>query len=240
MAENNQENQRTILEKTFALTSQRLEGTVTLLDLTVELRKIPATVEHQIDQPYGPIVLATTRLEEGAESNNVNGAANGNGTRPAVPVGVARQEIIDLTESSDEEDDATVENPDLEDRNDEDDDEEDDDEENDAAENDTPVENEEDDVRTPRDSPPPYSPDFSTGRRRYHDDRNLRSPTPPGYVPPTYLQNMYSPPILLRSEAEYRFNRRDLIRQYNRDSLDLYYKYEFQAQQLKRARRQFY
>jgi hypothetical protein len=267
MAENNRANTRTILEKTFALTSQRQEGTVTLLDLTVELRKIPATVEHQSDQPYGPIVLATTRryaqhhilidrdiveVEGEAESNNVNGAANGNGTRPTLPVGEARQELVDLTESSDEEDDATVENPDLVDRNDENDDEEDDDEEDDAAENNTTVENpnlvarsneeddEEGDERNPPDSPPPYSPDFSSGRRRYHDDRNMRSPSPPGYVPSYYLQNMYSPPILLRSEAEYRFHRRDLVCQYNRDSLDLYYKYEFYSQQLKRARRQYY
>jgi hypothetical protein len=34
--------ERTVLNKTFALTSQQQEGTVTLLDLRAEIRKIPA------------------------------------------------------------------------------------------------------------------------------------------------------------------------------------------------------
>ncbi len=103
------------------------------MDLTVELRKIPATVEHQSDQPNGPIVLATTRryaqnqilidrdiveVDEIEERANVNGATDVNETRPTVPVAVARQELVDLTQSDeeddDEEDDTTVENPDLE------------------------------------------------------------------------------------------------------------------------------
>ncbi|EFX62357.1 hypothetical protein DAPPUDRAFT_120303 [Daphnia pulex] len=47
---------------------------------------------------------------------------------------------------------------------------------------------------------------------------------------------MYAPPIMLRSEGEYYAQREVLIQQYLRDSLDLYYKYEFQALKLKRAR----
>ena len=84
---------------------------------------------------------------------------------------------------------------------------------------------------------PPYSQEESPPRRRGRFTL-LRSPNPPGYVPLTFFQNMYSPPIRLRSEEDY--HRRELIGMYNRDRMDLYYKYEFQAQQLKRARRQYH
>jgi hypothetical protein len=232
---------RAILEKTFALTSQQQEGTIVLLDVTVEVRKIPATVERQ--QPNEPIIIATTRrfaqgqilvegnLTELEEAPNVVGSSSQ--TEEEIPIAYVRQEIVDLRESNDEEDeddevdsDVTEENPHL------------------AAEE-HPSEDSQDRAwpDSPPPSPPPYSPEATSSRRRRSplDQRGeLRSPSPPGYVPSYYLQNMYSPPILLRSEVEYRCHRRDLIRQYNRDSLDLYYKYEFQAQQLKRARRKFY
>ncbi|EFX67231.1 hypothetical protein DAPPUDRAFT_261959 [Daphnia pulex] len=120
---------RSILEKTFVLTSQQQEGTVTLLDLTVELRKIPATVERQDNQSNGPVVIATTRryaqgqiLVDGditeVEENEVPAEHK---EAAAIPVGIARQEIIDLTESDDEQteetpsedSDTTERNPDL-------------------------------------------------------------------------------------------------------------------------------
>jgi hypothetical protein len=64
----------------------------------------------------------------------------------------------------------------------------------------------------------------------------IPSPSPPYYHPPQHFQNMYAPPIMLRSEGEYYAQREVLIQQYMRDNLDLYYKYEFQALKLKRAR----
>jgi hypothetical protein len=87
--------------------------------------------------------------------------------------------------------------------------------------------------------PPPYEQEQSPPRRRQDRFTSLRSPSPPGYVPPTFFQNIYAPPIRLRNEEEYRRHRRELIGQYNRDIMDLFYKYEFHAQELKRARRHY-
>lgn len=234
------------------------------MDLTVELRKIPATVEHQSDQPNGPIVLATTRryaqnqilidrdiveVDEVEERANINGVTDVNETRPTIPVAVARQELVDITQSDeeddDEEDDTTVENPDLEDI-------EERSEERGEPAGPHPLDEETASgpdssqdrawLDSPPPSPPPYTPEPSSrprDRSRTFRD-GIRSPSPPGYVPSFYLQNLYSPPILLRSEEEYRYLRRELIQQHNRDCLDLYYKYEFYSQQLKRARRQYY
>jgi hypothetical protein len=50
---------RCLLEQTFALTSQKFEGTIALLDVSVDLRKIPATIEKETD---GRVVITTTRL----------------------------------------------------------------------------------------------------------------------------------------------------------------------------------
>ncbi|EFX66062.1 hypothetical protein DAPPUDRAFT_332580 [Daphnia pulex] len=41
-----------LLEKTFALTSQKFEGTIALLDVSVDLRKIPATLVQETDAQY--------------------------------------------------------------------------------------------------------------------------------------------------------------------------------------------
>lgn len=262
--------QRTILEKTFALTSQQQEGTVTLLDLTVELRKIPATVERQSDQPNGPIVIATTRryaqgqilvdrdiaeVEEEAPAETEEAAA--------VPVGIARQEIIDSTTSDDDDEseetpsehdsETTERNPNLEDIAEHSEEHEDSadphpsDEETASGNGGEPDEDSQDRAwpDSPPQSPPPYSSEPTSARRRQADRHRefrdgVRSPSPPGYMPSYYLQNLYSPPILLRSEEEYRHHRRELIRQHKRDCLDLYYRYEFYSQQLKRARRQYY
>ncbi|EFX61979.1 hypothetical protein DAPPUDRAFT_120689 [Daphnia pulex] len=53
-------------------------------------------------------------------------------------------------------------------------------------------------------------------------------------------EQMYAPPIFLRSEEEYQQNRKELINQYNRDSRKLYRRFYSQAQQLKRARKRIY
>jgi hypothetical protein len=87
--------------------------------------------------------------------------------------------------------------------------------------------------------PPPYEQEQSSPCRRQDRFTSLRSPSPPGYVPPTFFQNIYAPPIRLRNEEEYRRHRRELITQYNRDVMDLFYKYEFHAQELKRGRRHY-
>ncbi|EFX68081.1 hypothetical protein DAPPUDRAFT_330396 [Daphnia pulex] len=249
---------RTILEKTFALTSQQREGTVTLLDLSVELRKIPATVDQQDNQYNGPVIITTTRryaqgqiLVDGdlteVEETEVPAEPE---EATAVPVGIARQEIINLTETDDEntedtqseDSDTTERNPDLADEGERS--EEGGNSDPHLADDDAASRNSGEPDSDPRDAPPPYSPEPSS-RRRDSDQRRefrdgVRSPSPPGYMPSYYLQNLYSPPILLRSEEEYRHHRRELIRQHKRDCLDLYYKYEFYSQQLKRARRQYY
>lgn len=92
--------QRTILEKTFALTIQQQEGTVILLDLTVELRKIPPTVERQSNEPKGPVVIATTRRYAQGQilvdrditevEENKNEVPDENEVAAAIPVGIAR------------------------------------------------------------------------------------------------------------------------------------------------------
>ncbi|EFX65399.1 hypothetical protein DAPPUDRAFT_333222 [Daphnia pulex] len=106
---------RVILEKTFALTSQLREGTIALLNLTVELRKIPATVERETTKPNGPIIIVTTRryaqgqiLVEGdvtevEEAENVAEDSAENKEAAKVPIAIACQEIAD------EEDEVAIE-----------------------------------------------------------------------------------------------------------------------------------
>ncbi|XP_046462863.1 protein virilizer homolog [Daphnia pulex] len=228
--------QRTILEKTFALTSQQQEGTVTLLELTVELRKIPATVERQSDQPNGPIVIATTRryaqgqilvdrdvteVEEEAPAETEEAAT--------VPVGIARQEIIDLTASDDEESEetpsehdseTTERNPNLEDieeRSEEHGDSADPhppDEETASGNGGEPDEDSQDRAwpDSPPPSPPPYSPE-PPSRRRDSDRRRefrdgVRSPSPPvelRKIPATVEQqdNQYNGPVIITTTRRY-------------------------------------
>ncbi|EFX66061.1 hypothetical protein DAPPUDRAFT_263728 [Daphnia pulex] len=144
----------------------------------------------------------------------------------AVPVGIARQEIIDLTESDDEhteetpseDSDATERNPDLVDEGEHS--EEGGDSDPHLSDDEASSGNSGEPDRNPRDAPPPYSPEPPSSRRRDSDRRRefrdgIRSPSPPGYMPSFYLQNLYSPPILLRSEEEYRHHRRELILQAN-------------------------
>jgi hypothetical protein len=84
-------------------------------------------------------------------------------------------------------------------------------------------------INRPTPQPPTMEQPDSAQKER------IPSPSPPCYHPPQHFQNMYAPPIMLRSEGEYYAQREVLIQQYLRDSLDLYYKYEFQALKLKRA-----
>ncbi|EFX68099.1 hypothetical protein DAPPUDRAFT_229018 [Daphnia pulex] len=157
---------RAILEKTFALTSQQQEGTIALLDVTVEGQ-----------------ILVEGNLTELEEAPNVVGSSAQTEEEAEIPIAYVRQEIVDLGESNDEEDedeeadsDATEENPHL------------------AAE-DHPSEDSQDRAwpDSPPPPPPPYSPEATSSRRRRSplDQRGkLRSPSPPGYVPSYYLQNM--------------------------------------------------
>ncbi|EFX63414.1 hypothetical protein DAPPUDRAFT_268502 [Daphnia pulex] len=85
-------------------------------------------------------------------------------------------------------------------------------------------------TQTPTPQPPTREQPDSAQMER------ISSPSPPCYHPPQHFQNMYAPPIMLQSEGEYYAQREVLIQQYLRDSLDSYYKYEFQALKLKRAR----
>lgn len=204
----------TVLKRTFALTTQRQEGTVVLLEVQAKVRKIPATiiadnedvVHIQTDPSYLPELeeseTAIPKTEE--ESRNSEDI-------PQEEARACQTLVIDLTLSDDEEEseenesDTTEVNPDL------------------------PREFPHDDVE----QPPPLQEEerpcsTETGR--------IPSPAPPCYLPPQHFQNMYAPPIFLHSEQEYFKYREDLIQQYLRDSLDLYYKYEFQAIKLKRAR----
>jgi hypothetical protein len=81
---------------------------------------------------------------------------------------------------------------------------------------------------SPEDRPPPYS--RST-------QRDLPSPTPPGS---SQIQDSYATPLVLRREGDYQRHRQKLIRKYTRACMNLYYKYEFHAGKLWRARRQHY
>jgi hypothetical protein len=77
----------------------------------------------------------------------------------------------------------------------------------------------------------------------FASDEKTVYPLPPG-LPNNECsgeaEQMYAPPIFLRSEEEYQQNRKDLINQYNRDSRELYRRFYSQAQQLKRARNRIY
>jgi hypothetical protein len=81
-------------------------------------------------------------------------------------------------------------------------------------------------------SPENQSPPYSRSTRR-----NLPSPTPPGS---NQMENIHSTTLVFRSEEDYQRYRQKLIRRYNRACMNLYYKYEFQARKLRRARRQHY
>jgi hypothetical protein len=145
----------------------------TLLDLSVELRKIPATVEQQDNQYNGPVIITTTRrytqgqiLVDGdlTEVEETEVPAEPEETA-AVPVGIARQEIIDLTETDDEntedaqseDSDTTERNPDLTDEGERS--EEGGDSDPHLSDDDAASRNSGEPDRDPRDAPPPYSPE---------------------------------------------------------------------------------
>jgi hypothetical protein len=154
----------------------------------VELRNVPATVGRETTKPNGPITIVTTRcyaqgqiLVEGdivevEENINVNEAPTENEERTEVPIGVARQELIDLTESDDEEDEMAIEDTQSVDS-------ETTEENPHLAAEEAPSDDSYDADRNQPDSPPPYSQEETAPRRRDRLTR-LRSPSPPGYVPP--------------------------------------------------------
>lgn len=220
----------TVLKRTFALTAQRREGTVVLLDVQAKIRKIPASVisddDEQIHITTDPRYLPDIENSVGfvlkpkeepceTEEEPEEEAINNSGDRQNGEAPKCDQQtlIIDLTISDDEEDaqsDTTEVNPDVPPA--------------------VPLidATTSDVARTPQ--PPKEEQPHPAPTER------VPSPSPPCYHPPQHFQHMYAPPILLQSEEEYKIQREILIQQYLRDSLDLYYKYEFQALKLKRAR----
>ncbi len=158
----------------FALTSQRAEGTIALLDVTVELRKILTSLEH--NGPEGPAVMTTTRrfaqtqiLHDG-DIVELEGSEDDEPSRTeevrSNPIREIHTQVVDITSSDDEEEEAEPEE--------------------------APSEASEETERNFNLPPPPYSQEDS---RRQQRDRwtRLRSPSPPGYVPLTFFQNVYSP-----------------------------------------------
>ncbi|EFX83609.1 hypothetical protein DAPPUDRAFT_315424 [Daphnia pulex] len=244
----------TVLKKTFALTAQRRKGTIVILDVQAKIRRIPARIisddEEKVEITTGPRYLPGIEQsvgfvvepikEEPADSEEVPEEEQGEETEDDEPVlepddvpeaeedskkeNVAPDQhtkqtnqqtlIIDLTLSDDEDDeddirgDTTEVNPDIP-----------------SA---VPLAAPPINHQTPQ-PPTKEQPDSAPMER-------IPSPSPPCYHPPQHFQNMYAPPIMLQSEREYNAQREVLIQQYLRDSLDLYYKYEFQALKLKRAR----
>jgi hypothetical protein len=228
----------TVLRKTFALTAQRRKGTIVILDVQAKIRRIPAKiisdteekVEITTDPRYLPGIEQSVGFvieqikEEAADSEEERGEA----TVDDGPV----QEPNDVAEAEeDQEEEEAKENVATDQHNEQtnhqtliidltlSDSEDDEDDEDDK-----------DSIRSDTTEPPTMEQPDSAQKER------VPSPSPPCYHPPQHFQNMYAPPIMLRSEGEYYAQREVLIQQYLRDSLDLYYKYEFQALKLKRAR----
>jgi hypothetical protein len=224
-------NERTVLNKTFALTSQQHEGTVTLLDIRAEVRKIPA----QVTRREGQVEYATSsryhqeqvicdgllELEENRVHNNA----------PAKREDI-NEEISDQSSSENEESDQN-ENPSREPTS----------EDSDATEI-----NEDLPYYSPENRSPSYSRSTRRNLRSHSPEnrsppssrtrrRNLPSPTPPGS---NQMEDIHSTALVFRSEEDYQRHRQKLIRRYNRACMNLYYKYEFQARKLRRARRQHY
>ncbi|EFX61029.1 hypothetical protein DAPPUDRAFT_274772 [Daphnia pulex] len=204
---------RTVLNKTFALTSQQHEGTVTLLDVRAEVRKIPA----QVTRREGHVEYATpSRYHQDQVVEICDELLELEGNRVQNNAPAKREEINEETgdQSSSENEEADQnENPSREPTS----------EDSDATEI-----NEDLTYYSPEHRSPPYS--RSTRR-------NLPSPTPPGS---NQMEDIHSTTLVFRSEEDYQRHRQKLIRKYNRACMNLYYKYEFQARKLRRARRQHY
>ncbi|EFX65608.1 hypothetical protein DAPPUDRAFT_264462 [Daphnia pulex] len=249
----------TVLKQTFALTAQRRKGTIVILDVQAKIRRIPAKiisdneekVEITTDPRYLPGIEQSVGFviepikEEAADSEEKRGEATVDDGPVQEPDDVAEAEedsnkengatdqhieqtnhqtlIIDLTLSDSE--------------NDEDD--EDDEDDKDDIRSDTTEVNPNIPSAVPLAAPPINHQTPQPPTREQPDSAQMEripSPFPPCYHPPQHFQNMYAPPIMLQSEREYYAQREVLIQQYLRNSLDLYYKYEFQALKLKRAR----
>jgi hypothetical protein len=191
---------RTVLNKTFALTSQQHEGTVALLDVRVEVRKIPARVtrrEGQVEYAtstryHQDHVICDVLLE--LEGNRVQN--NTHAEREEL-----NEEIADQSSYEDEEADQN-ENPSREPTS----------EDSDATEV-----NEDLPYYSPENRPPPY---FRSTQR------DLPSPTAPGS---SQMEDTHATPLVFRREEDYQRHRQKLIRKCNRACMNLYYKYEFQA-----------
>jgi hypothetical protein len=225
--------ERTVLNKTFALTSQQQEGTVTLLDLRAEIRKIPAHVTRR----EGHVEYATPSRYHQNQEVEICGALlelEGNGVQNNTPAKREdiNEEIGDQSSSENEETDQN-ENPSREPTS----------EDSDATEI-----NEDLPYYSPENRSPPYSRSTRQNLRSHSPEnrsppssrstrRNLRSPTPPGS---NQMEDIHSTTLVFRSEEDYQRHRQKLIRRYNRACMNLYYKYEFQARKLRRARRQHY
>jgi hypothetical protein len=250
----------TVLKKTFALTAQRRKGTIVILDMQAKIRRIPAKIisdteeklEITTDSRYLPGIEQSVGFvieqmkEEAAGSEDERGEATVDDGPVQQPEDVAEAEddqeekeakenvatdqhneqtnhqtlIIDLTLSDSEDD-------------------EDDEDDKDSILSDTTEANPDIPCAVPLAAPPINRPTPQPPTMEQPDSaqkERIPSPSPPCYHPPQHFQNMYAPPIMLRSEGEYYAQREVLIQQYLRDSLDLYYKYEFQALKLKRAR----
>ncbi|EFX66060.1 hypothetical protein DAPPUDRAFT_332579 [Daphnia pulex] len=116
----NMAERRTILEKTFSLTSQQQEGTILGLHSRIEedfgnSREGNRPVErshHHRDYAQGQILVEGDIVE--VEQND---DSTGNEDVAGVPIGVARQEIVDFTESDDETEETTSEDRDATERN---------------------------------------------------------------------------------------------------------------------------
>ncbi|EFX65919.1 hypothetical protein DAPPUDRAFT_116850 [Daphnia pulex] len=230
----------TVLKKTFALTAQRRKGTIVILDVQAKIRRIPAKiisdneekVEITTDPRYLPGIEQSVGFviepikEEPADSEEepddvaeAEGDSNKENVATYQHIEQTNQQtlIIDLTLS----------------------DSEDDEDDKDDIRSDTTEVNPDIPSAVPLAAPPINHQTPQPPTREQPDSAQMEripSPSPPCYHPPQHFQNMYAPPIMLQSEGEYYAQREVLIQQYLRDSLDLYYKYEFQALKLKRAR----
>ncbi len=202
---------RMVLNKTFILTSQQHEGTVALLDVRVEVRKIPARVtrrEGKVEYASSPRYHQDHVICDGLLELEGNRVQNNTTTERDE----LNEEIADQYSSKDEEADKN-ENPSRELTS----------EDSDATEV-----NEYLSYYSPENRPLPYSRSTRL---------DLPSPTPPGS---SQMEDTHATPLVFHREEDYQRHRQKLIRKYNRACMNLYYKYEFQARKLRRARRPHY
>jgi hypothetical protein len=238
----------TVLKKTFALTAQGRKGTIVVLDVQAKIRRIPARIisdnEAQVEITTDPRYLPGIEesvgfvIEPIKEEPTDSEEERGEEMEDDEPV-------LELDEDSEKENVATDQHTkqqtnqptliiDLTISDDEDDEDDKDDIRSDTTEVNPDIPS-----AVPLAAPPIHHQTPQPPTKEQPDSapmERIPSPSPPCYYPPQHFQNMYASPIMLQSEGEYNAQREVLIQQYLRDSLDLYYKYEFQALKLKRAR----